>query len=711
MENRVEVLERIHPLIQGGGGGGTGPQGPQGPAGAPGAPGSKWFSGGGAPAVGLGVNGDYYLDIDNGDVWSKTAGAWVKIGNIEGPPGTGGGGAGVTEGTDIPANLPPGSFFFDLDADCSGGGGAPASWAYGRMSWKADAALGASTPVDGTPKLVVQSATPPVQVVGNTLVVGHDGAFLLTVSAQFRGGTDAGGSYVGLTVKQTGSVTRSETSLTSASGGFWINAPVMVLLVAKAGDVIAVEAASDSAATFSEEGRSQWSLVEVGGSGGGGGGSGGPITGHVATVVGTNTANNYQPAGPPAPGSNTAWVELAGTSHTVPLIQGHRYFVAARCTMQGDRVGDYLGFEFRVDGTAVLSANGQQVPVANSGVFAVITDTFEWTGATGDHTASLEYGLFYGAGTVVGRHDLLQPRYTIIDVTPTAGGGGGGAATPGGRVIGSARIVANAAPVTGTATDVSGLSVKFTAEANRKYLVSISCPSLIIGGQGASEIQVSRNGVQIAARAVSLGGAAGTYVGSDLRVLDTPGAGEVTYAFRVYAQSGVTITLGAGPQAPSSIVVEDASDFAGGGAAGPDLSTLGKWHDLTMEVRQGGGAIPLNTAGFSQRWCRIGDTVFVNAFVTTAGAGTAGSAVEVVLLNAPPFRHRGAGEYRVNGTGYIFRYPQSPPTEEGVWLTISANGVALQTHEASTGSAGSTPSFALAAGHRVALNLTYECEP
>lgn len=59
-----------------------GPQGIQGNPGTNGtngtngAPGSVWYSGVGAPAGGLGVNGDFYLNTANGDVYQKVAGAW-----------------------------------------------------------------------------------------------------------------------------------------------------------------------------------------------------------------------------------------------------------------------------------------------------------------------------------------------------------------------------------------------------------------------------------------------------------------------------------------------------------------------------------------------------------------------------------------------------------------------------------------------------------
>ena len=76
--------------------GATGPQGPQGdpgPTGATGntgpagADGSKWYSGTGAPSSGLGVNGDFYLNDANGDVYSKSGGSWSVVDNITGPTG------------------------------------------------------------------------------------------------------------------------------------------------------------------------------------------------------------------------------------------------------------------------------------------------------------------------------------------------------------------------------------------------------------------------------------------------------------------------------------------------------------------------------------------------------------------------------------------------------------------------------------------------
>jgi hypothetical protein len=55
--------------------------------GADGLDGSVWHDGSGAPAGGLGVDGDYYLDVDTGDVYNKTGGLWAIVGNIQGPQG------------------------------------------------------------------------------------------------------------------------------------------------------------------------------------------------------------------------------------------------------------------------------------------------------------------------------------------------------------------------------------------------------------------------------------------------------------------------------------------------------------------------------------------------------------------------------------------------------------------------------------------------
>ncbi|MDX1814228.1 MAG: hypothetical protein R3319_05505, partial [Candidatus Bathyarchaeia archaeon] len=49
--------------------------------------GSVWWSGTGAPSPSLGEDGDYYLNLDNGDVYNKVSDSWTWAANIQGPEG------------------------------------------------------------------------------------------------------------------------------------------------------------------------------------------------------------------------------------------------------------------------------------------------------------------------------------------------------------------------------------------------------------------------------------------------------------------------------------------------------------------------------------------------------------------------------------------------------------------------------------------------
>ena len=70
--------------FQGGGSGGGGTPGPQG------TPGSVWRNNSGPPSNFLGINGDYYLDNDNGFVYQKVANAYTQVAVIKGADGTNG---------------------------------------------------------------------------------------------------------------------------------------------------------------------------------------------------------------------------------------------------------------------------------------------------------------------------------------------------------------------------------------------------------------------------------------------------------------------------------------------------------------------------------------------------------------------------------------------------------------------------------------------
>jgi hypothetical protein len=67
--------------------GATGPTGPQGIQGIPGtngANGTKWYSGTTAPSNSTGVNGDFYLNSINGDIYTRNDTSWTLIGNTKG---------------------------------------------------------------------------------------------------------------------------------------------------------------------------------------------------------------------------------------------------------------------------------------------------------------------------------------------------------------------------------------------------------------------------------------------------------------------------------------------------------------------------------------------------------------------------------------------------------------------------------------------------
>ncbi|MBQ9786215.1 MAG: hypothetical protein IJW25_01990, partial [Clostridia bacterium] len=89
--------------------GDTGAQGPQGEqgiqgeTGAAGVDGTLWLTGSAAPIDAQGKNGDLYLNITTYDIYLKSNGGWISIGNIKGPQGPQGetGVAGTTPTVDI----------------------------------------------------------------------------------------------------------------------------------------------------------------------------------------------------------------------------------------------------------------------------------------------------------------------------------------------------------------------------------------------------------------------------------------------------------------------------------------------------------------------------------------------------------------------------------------------------------------------------------
>jgi hypothetical protein len=70
--------------------GAQGIQGEDGPAGADGANSINMKNGAGAPAGGLGVDGDYYLNNTTGEIYQKSGGSWAVVADLTGPAGSDG---------------------------------------------------------------------------------------------------------------------------------------------------------------------------------------------------------------------------------------------------------------------------------------------------------------------------------------------------------------------------------------------------------------------------------------------------------------------------------------------------------------------------------------------------------------------------------------------------------------------------------------------
>ena len=64
-----------------------GDKGDKGDTGETGADGSTVRTGSGVPDIGLGKDGDSYIDLDTFDYYLKSNGAWTKVGNIKGATG------------------------------------------------------------------------------------------------------------------------------------------------------------------------------------------------------------------------------------------------------------------------------------------------------------------------------------------------------------------------------------------------------------------------------------------------------------------------------------------------------------------------------------------------------------------------------------------------------------------------------------------------
>ena len=82
-----------------------GTTGASGTNGTNGTPGAVWRNGSGAPSAGLGIDGDYYLNTANSDVYFKASGAYSVITNIKGASGAGTGDV-IGPASSVSGNIP-----------------------------------------------------------------------------------------------------------------------------------------------------------------------------------------------------------------------------------------------------------------------------------------------------------------------------------------------------------------------------------------------------------------------------------------------------------------------------------------------------------------------------------------------------------------------------------------------------------------------------
>ena len=104
----------------------NGTNGTNGSNGSAGAPGAVWRSGSGAPSNGTGIDGDFYLNTANSDVYQRSAGTYSVVVNIKGSTGAAG-----ADGSDGADGLP--------GADGADGQGVPTGGTTGQVLKKIDA--------------------------------------------------------------------------------------------------------------------------------------------------------------------------------------------------------------------------------------------------------------------------------------------------------------------------------------------------------------------------------------------------------------------------------------------------------------------------------------------------------------------------------------------------------------------------------------------
>ena len=124
---------------------------------------------------------------------------------------------------------------------------------------------------------------------------------------------------------------------------------------------------------------------------------------------------------------------------------------------------------------------------------------------------------------------------------------------PGGVMGTPVRVTADQVSIGTSATDLTSLSVTFTAVAGRTYKISGHAGFINPAG-GHAYLLILKGSTQIQAGGLELDS---TYIHyTDPFVYDTPGGGSVTYKLQALASTG-TMTMKASSTGPAVLLVED----------------------------------------------------------------------------------------------------------------------------------------------------------
>ncbi|MBI1246171.1 MAG: hypothetical protein GC202_14310, partial [Alphaproteobacteria bacterium] len=190
-------------------------------AGSTGADGASVLSGSGVPGAGLGVDGDTYINVTNGDTYLKSGGSWgTASGNIKGPQGDGAtitvgtvttGAAGSSASVSNSGTATAAVLDFHIPKGDTGDAGAAATVAVGTVT----------TGAPGSSAAVSNSGSSSAAVLDFDIPAGYDGAdgaLWYTGATDPSGGTGQNGDFY----LQTGTgATGVLGDVWTKSGGTW----------------------------------------------------------------------------------------------------------------------------------------------------------------------------------------------------------------------------------------------------------------------------------------------------------------------------------------------------------------------------------------------------------------------------------------------------------------------------------------------------------